>query len=1647
MPTKTDRILSYLPQTFLTSPRPDVLYPVADAFGNELLLGENSLAAIMLAHWVDFADKNALQIEDLARIAALYGLAPWMDEATGESMESVEEFREHLKRYVRTFLEGTVTVQGILRVTAEALALRIADENDQLDRWWTRRQDRVVTIEQRGDDAAARLRFDKPSSHGSPALPARVTGSVDLSEGINLQGANILRLKIDGVGLGEIDLTEGMPPDALLKPDQIVAIINKAPRPKIAYHDGRHLIIASPQSGTGSKLEVLGGAHDAAARLLGLAPRSYRGSAATSAQLKGTVDLSQPVDLSLERFLRLEVDGKLLAEIDCADADAAHTSLDHIRDAINAALGKPIASHDGHYLILTSPTQGFSSSISVQLPAAQNAASRILGAPIALVHGQDAQPARADSTRDLRGGIDLSERSNIRLKIDGAAPITINCAGVNPAKTERVEIAAAINAAFKAQLATVTERSISVVSQTTGTAGEIIFEPPPSGDATFEIFGIGSLSFQGSAPTRARLAASPLLTTSNGVDVRAQHVLSLAVDGGTPVEIDLRRAASNLTELESLPLDKLAQAINQAMHGVAIASTDGQRLLLASPTIGGLSKLEIPTLEKSRERRFVTRAVITDEAARSVFGFFAREAYGASPISARVTGAPDLSQSADLQKARFLRLTVDGHPTIEIDCAGGRPRATTLEEIVKKINDELKKVGLTKNVAVHDGKHLILISPSSGSGSRVLIEPPRVALERLMGIEPGTFNGADETQVRFTSTVDLSAGIDLEPQATIKLGIDDKAPEEIVLGDAAPTHKSPAEIANAINTRLQAPVASSDGKRISLRSAKKGAESKIVFQTPAAHDVTRSIFGITAPRTYQGAAARPAQAVGKVDLSAPRDLRVFRFLRLSIDGAPAQTIDCASQAAKPEATTLPEIVKSIGAGFASTQDGKHLILTSPSAGSSAQLTLEAHSEGDAKQPLLGDSPEITPGKAAAPATIVGEATLLSPVNLSNRRLLKIAVDGNRPVEIDVAGAFPAKTFLDEIVARINSVLPNVASATEDDHLKLTSPSAGPQSSLSLQPLRFLEVQEYLPTAAPPLTLMARHGDHWSVVNQGAADTYAEISITAPQGTVGPTLVNSNLGHSARLFIVLERHETVRLWRDERRGLQAEIISVEGKTRPVPADKILVGPFGAQAFVPFEKEKNEKGVLVERIWSLTSEGRGPATLQLNNPQASSIALLQVREHGNEVTVKVLESDLATASSPQAEADGSAARVVGRLKVEKEEYRLVDASEKPIAQLLPGRDINLRAYQNYVVAVTGALHPGTPPQMLVESINRLFDVELYSEIDSDPPEKYLGVTIGVGATEEDSLVKQLNAGGQGVPPSKLVRAEEVDKADVLSLPGGKTIFRYLDCLGSRFNQARFDHSRFPDGVCGERGIFDVSRFTHVPPERIRAVFASKNPLSDPPVKIVFRWTTFQAGSFAVNLPADLPPRFGGRFNETRFGQNKDKPELYAGAVAEPVTDKNFLVELISPASGDKSNFVTARVVSSVDLGWTAIRMPFRKPQFLTLGRPGKAARLYLKEDGLVGFILLEAKEAGAWGNEIAVTARQAGPAIYDVSVIYRGGRFESARAIVLGPQPGELAKDLLKPSPVGVLQAKAAGVRADVTRDRAEYKQSTITPSPT
>jgi len=113
-----------------------------------------------------------------------------------------------------------------------------------------------------------------------------------------------------------------------------------------------------------------------------------------------------------------------------------------------------------------------------------------------------------------------------------------------------------------------------------------------------------------------------------------------------------------------------------------------------------------------------------------------------------------------------------------------------------------------------------------------------------------------------------------------------------------------------------------------------------------------------------------------------------------------------------------------------------------------------------------------------------------------------------------------------------------------------------------------------------------------------------------------------------------------------------------------------------------------------------------------------------------------------------------------------------------------------------------------------------------------------------------------------------------------------------------------------------------------------------------------------------------------------------------------------------------------------------MPFRKPRRLILGSETAPAAIYLAEKDVPGFIELKARRPGAWGNSIRVVAPKAGPALFDVTISFPGARFERARQVVLGEPLPKLTEDLLNPTPLGVLQAKGAGVLASVTRDRAE-----------
>lgn len=1450
MATKTDRILNYLPGTFRVSDRATVLFALIDAFGRELLAAENSLAEIMTAHWVDYADRGSNIINDLEKLAALYGLAPRRDE-DGEIVESVEEFREHLKRYIRTFLDGTVTVQGILRVTAEALGIRIADSYEQMDCWWNRKTNELVTIEPRLDDAAQKVfGLKTATAFGSAAQPALVKGSANLSKGVDLRGANLLRLRIDNIHSIEINFASSIENLAAVPLNIIIDTINQQLGTLgIAKVEDNYLIIASATTGDATHLEILDTQNDAAERLLGLLPRKYLGSNARVATVVGLINLSNIIDLSNQRYLRIEVDRNRLAEIDCAGANPSQTSLEEICNAINQALGiNNFATVSESRLVLTSPTVGFNSSIALQTPAASDATTLLFGELASKFFiGQDARPAIIQSQRDLSSGVNLSGHSTLQFRVDGNTRITVNCAGQNPSNTRLNEIANAINNAFGVNIASQDGRFITLTSRSVGSSSQIEFLHITD-DASEAIFGILPRIFQGSYATAARISGT--VNLHSGVNLMAQDSLLLSVNGKL-TEINLRDGVINGS---SVTLPELVRVINQAV-GANVAISDNQRLVLISPKIGSASSLAVLPLEKIKKQRFVTRAAIIDEATPKIFGFIAKSSRGKAGSSAQIVGRVDLSRTVDLSQQRYLRLKIDNTLPRDIDCAGVRPRATTISEIVDKINGTL---GI--NIATHDGKHLILTSPSSGADSQIAIEPPQAgdALPILFRLEPSSFRGQDASRVNFIGAVDLSDGIELGANATIKLIIDGGEPVEIKLTEAQPPggtgvspvlHKSLDQLLLIINTALNQVVARTNGKNLLLVSPKIGAQSSIAFAVPSGFDVTQALFGITAPRTYNGSAALPALVVGLQNLSSEINLEKNRFLRITIDNFPAKDVDCAATATDPKAVSLADIKSAINTAFGAEIAeiiNARLVLRSQTVGVAGRIILENYTSGDARRLILGDVESVTQGEAATPATITSQTDLISSVNLSQRQIIRLAVDNYRPVDINVAGVSPLNTFADEIAAAINNIYPNLATVTDEGKLQLTSPTTGEESTLAILPLRYLELIEYPPILTKSIHSV-NHGKKWLVVNNGVGETVANIKISTPYGAVGATLINSTLGLRVQFLILLTTGATLYLETDVELGLKATVTTATGETFLVPNDKII------------------------------SSG-------------------------------------------------------------------------------------------------------------------------------------------------------LNHGA------------------ILTLTQGKSEWSYLECYSSRFNQANFNQGSFAcvpgnegaDCICLEPGIFDISRFANVPPDLSGAVFAASSTINDPNVEVNFEYAIYSPGSFIVNLPTDLPEKFGVKFNQGRFSQEKDKPELYQQVVMEKTEDdkynsEHWLVSLIGNEDKANSNLVIAEFVERLPLGFKEEKIPFRKPKRLTLGNKNQAAQIYLQEAGVDGFIKLQAKEFGAWGNDIAVSVRSSGSAMYDVTISYKASRFENARQVVLGDELPAITEDLLKPGAIGILQAKAAGVRVEVSRD--------------
>ena len=949
MTTNADRILANLPPTFAPLPRPTAISALADAFGGELLQAENTLAAMMFAHWVDYADANGDVLADLTSIAKLYGLAPRDD-------ETIEGFRQHLKRYILTFLEGTVTVRGICRVVAEALGLVVAD--DQLDAWWSRQPSSLLTTVDAAADDAATLLFGVPavSVRGAAARPATFAGSVDLSRPVDLRGRSLLSLTIDGGDPVTFDLAAHLDP-ASADVGAVVSALGALAGIAAEARGGR-LAIWSATAGAASTLELGEIDGDAAPAILGIAPRDYAGTAAARAQITGTTDLATTLDMTTQRYLRLAIDESSRYEIDCAGAVAAATTPAEVVAAIQAAAGPGVAALAGQRLTISSPTPGLAGTVALLTPTTSAATRLLFGDADTYARGRDAAPARVSGAVDLSAGVDLSQRANLAITIDAAGPLVVNCAGAIPRKTTAGEIARAINAAFGAQVAAQNGLTVTLTSGITGPDGRIRLGTATADDALDLIFGFAPRRAAGADPVPASFTGTASL--AGGADLRALHRVQVCVDDSAPVVVDF--AAAGLGRANVTPAE-ITAAIDAAA-GVHIASTDGTHITLGSSLAGEQGSVAIVPIETTLVRAFVSRAFPIDEASSTVLGTSTVSAQGSAVTRATLTGGVELHDGLDLRGPQFLGIALDGAPPRSVDVTANSARAfaVLLSEVVQAIDAAFRTDGLA---SVADD-HLVLTSPTSGSAGSVSLSPGAGdAAPVIFGLPPQVVHGSDARRVIFTGLTDLSQRVDLSAADRVHLVIDGIDSGDFSCAGGDPAHTSVAEITGRINAALGGTYASTDGTFLRLGSALAGQAGSIAFLAPAGRDATQKIFGIPAGRTYHGDDATPAVLTGTVDLPAPLDLSAAPLLRLAVDDLAPVLIDC--RGSDQPAQIAANITKAFGdhPPATATVSGGRLVVTAASTGAASRIALQAAGDKDASATLFGSaSPQ--PGTDPAP---------------------------------------------------------------------------------------------------------------------------------------------------------------------------------------------------------------------------------------------------------------------------------------------------------------------------------------------------------------------------------------------------------------------------------------------------------------------------------------------------------------------------------------------------------------------------------------------------------------------------------------------------------------------------------------------------------
>jgi hypothetical protein len=1615
VPTVAERILANLPPSFAPLPRPSVLAALADSFGGELTQGENLVAALLFAHWVEFADSNADEIDDLRRIAALYGLAPRDD-------ETVEGFRAHLERYVRTYLQGTSTVRGCLRIVAEALGLQIADGDGQIDTWWTRpRGAPLLASLPAGDDAAALL-FGLRAPvrvRGAPARPAELAGSVDLTKPVDLRGRSVLQVTTTAGVPQTIDLAASLDP-AAAGLDAIVAVLN-AVNGITAVADGGRLVIRSADAGAGSLLQIGDTAGDAAPALLGLAPHTYVGSAARAAQVTGTVDLPPSLDLSTQRFLRLVIDGVMAREIDCAGPDPAATTPAQIVAAIEAEAGPGTAALRGNRLSLSSPQPGLAGTVAVLTATSGDARARLLGDAPSYARGSDAAPARVTSLPDLSAGVDLGENARLALAIDASPPVIIDCAGADPHKTLAGEIAARINAAVGALVASQDGRSLTLTSQQSGPAGNVSFGSAPDRDALQAIFGLAPRSARGSDATSASFTGSADL--AGGVDLRALQRVAIEIDDGQRVVVDF--AADGLGRA-GVDVAAIAAALDSAL-GAAVASTDGAHLTLRSPSQGSQSAIAILPLQARQRQAYVSRAFPIDDAGSVILGTFGAGAVGAASGAARLDGVADLHDGLDLRDTRFLRIALDGDAARDIDCAATcrRPRSAMLDEICAAINAAM---GLGAFASIADGR-LTLSSPTRGATSAIALLPNAGdAAPTLFERAPTSARGVDAQRLVFTGLANLANGIDLSVASRLRLAIDGGAAIEVDCAGVTPARTRAAEISSRINAAFGASCASTDGTFLRLVSAQVGSAASIELQAPSTGDATRAILGIPAGRSYRGVDAAPALLTGGADLPASLDLRARPWLRLAVDKGAPVLVDC--RGADPARTTAAEVAARIQAAFAPTQaadasvQGARLQVVARSRGAASSIDLLPAGDGDARALLLGAA-LTTPGRDATPATLTGSVDLRQPVDLSHSSVVQIDIDDGAPRLVDVSGAAPDRSFGDEIVSAIDAELPGVATLDGNGHLVLTSPSPGEDSRIAVQPLRPIDLIEYPLVQAGSGPMAVQGGASFTLANDGAAESSVSFTLARAGGLGAIELVGLTTRVRLRIEAPSTTHAGLRVRAREDGGIEAIALDAAGRPSALPASACIATPLMDSARVPFD------GV---RILATRRPGERPA-LALLDPLANNVVRLEstAGQSRSRRKVRVVEADASASSAPPATSAATGAlELLGRLLVDDTGARLADGAGACIARLRAAGGVAFAPFAGVMVAALGTWHAdGAQALLSVETLARVFDIDVDTA-------SFPAVTLDPRSGARSLANRLAGRSGTGII------ARDVPPAEALRLPRGRSTWLLVPTGDSLFDASSFDLAHFAGGPCNAAGVFDVSRFdgradANAPgPVDTLSRFAPL--VGQGPVAVTASWQSHEPGRFEIRLPADLPPQFGAKFNGARFASKGSEAEVYSGVVLDPPDDPDYIEALLQQRP---DALVYAKAVAAVPLGWEGNSVPFHQPRTRRLsgGRADRPAALYLVERDVPGAFAILARENGAWGNDISVSVRYGGPAMFEISVDYSPARFECARSIVLAgrlPAPGEAvpmtlgAKPVL-PGPVGVLQAKAAGIEARVTRE--------------